>query len=312
GPDFAIPSAASLAGIPITRTRPLLAELARAHLIAEPNPGRYTCHDLLRAYAAEQTHTHDTADQRAAAVHRMLDHYLHTAHTAAMALDPLRKPITLTPPQPGIVTVDLAEHAEALTWFVTEHPVLLAAITQAADTGFDTHTWQLAWTLADFHDRQARWLDKAAVQHTALAAARRLADPAAQAIIHRCLAVAYGRMDRHDDAYIQLEYALDLACQAGDLIGQAFTHHNLGSVRAGQGRHDDALAHAAQALDLFRAADYPSGQARALNGIGWLHAETGDHHGALAPCHQALTLLQELDDQEGQAATWETLGYAHH
>ena len=30
-----------------------LAELARAHLVNEHRPGRYTLHDLLRAYAAE-------------------------------------------------------------------------------------------------------------------------------------------------------------------------------------------------------------------------------------------------------------------
>ena len=32
--------------------RPLLAELARAHLVTERVPGRFTLHDLLRVYAA--------------------------------------------------------------------------------------------------------------------------------------------------------------------------------------------------------------------------------------------------------------------
>jgi hypothetical protein len=57
GPDLAAPAAASLADVPIQRVRPLLAELARAHLIAEHTPGRYVLHDLLRAYATELTHT---------------------------------------------------------------------------------------------------------------------------------------------------------------------------------------------------------------------------------------------------------------
>ncbi|HEU4423406.1 MAG TPA: BTAD domain-containing putative transcriptional regulator, partial [Pilimelia sp.] len=51
GPDISTPAAASLAGIPPDQARPLLAELARAHLITEHRPGRYAFHDLMRAYA---------------------------------------------------------------------------------------------------------------------------------------------------------------------------------------------------------------------------------------------------------------------
>jgi hypothetical protein len=82
GPDITAPAAASLAGLPIDQARPLLAELTRVSLIAKHVPGRYTLHDLLRAYATHLAHTHDTDQQRHAATHRILDHYLHTAHTA--------------------------------------------------------------------------------------------------------------------------------------------------------------------------------------------------------------------------------------
>jgi hypothetical protein len=54
GPDISVRAAASLAGIPPRRAEALLAELAGAHLLSEPSPGRYAAHDLLRAYAAEQ------------------------------------------------------------------------------------------------------------------------------------------------------------------------------------------------------------------------------------------------------------------
>jgi hypothetical protein len=51
--DLGVAAAASLAGVPAAAVRPLLADLARAHLISEYIPGRYSMHDLLRAYAAE-------------------------------------------------------------------------------------------------------------------------------------------------------------------------------------------------------------------------------------------------------------------
>src|SRR5262249_22060884 len=102
GPDIAAPAAASLAGIPIDQARPLLAELTRASLLVEHIPGRYTFHDLLRAYATDLAHTTDLDQQRHDATLRMLDHYLHTADTADRLLNPTEDPLAPTPPQPGV------------------------------------------------------------------------------------------------------------------------------------------------------------------------------------------------------------------
>lgn len=48
------PVAARLLDVPLAQARSLLAELARAHLVDEPDPDRYSLHDLVRVYAAEQ------------------------------------------------------------------------------------------------------------------------------------------------------------------------------------------------------------------------------------------------------------------
>jgi DNA-binding SARP family transcriptional activator/Tfp pilus assembly protein PilF len=312
GPDISTPAAASLAGTPPEQARSLLAELTRAHLITEHRPGRYAFHDLMRAYATEQTHTQDPAEQRRAATVRLLDHYVHTAHTADRLLHPVRDPITPAPPRPGVSPETLAGHRQAVAWFTTEHPVLLVAVDHAANTGFDTHTWQLAWTLANFLDRRGYWADQAATAQAALAAARRLADPTAQGYAHRYLARAYTQLGRHDDAHTHLQHSLDLSAQAGDQIRQAHTHRHLALVWARQGRHSEALHHARQALDLYRAVGHQQGQAEALNAVGWYHAQLGDHQQALAHCQQALTLYQELGDRNGEAGTWDSLGYAHH
>jgi hypothetical protein len=53
GETVTVPEAACLAGVPAGRARRLLAELARLHLVTEHAPGRYSCHRLLRAFAAE-------------------------------------------------------------------------------------------------------------------------------------------------------------------------------------------------------------------------------------------------------------------
>jgi tetratricopeptide (TPR) repeat protein len=312
GPDLAAPAAASLAGLPASTMRPLLAELTRASLIVEHTPGRYTFHDLLRAYATEQAHTTDPDEERHAATHRVLDHYLHTACTADRLLEPARDPITVTPPQPGVTLEHPVDHEQALEWFTAKHSVLLAAVDHAAATGFDTHAWQLAWTLGTFLDRRGHWHDQATVQLAAVAAAGRLGDRTVQARAHRQLAIAYNRLGRFDEAHTQLRRALDLYHPTGDLVGQARTHLILSYVWQRQGRHADVLDHARRALDLFRAAGHGRGQADALSAVGWFHALLGDHQQAITCCQPAITLYQELDDRYGQAATWDSLGYAHH
>jgi DNA-binding SARP family transcriptional activator len=53
-PDVSTSAAARLAGLPLAAARAALRELTNAHLLTEPAPGRFTFHDLLRAYAVEQ------------------------------------------------------------------------------------------------------------------------------------------------------------------------------------------------------------------------------------------------------------------
>ena len=312
GPDTTACAAASLAALPAGQARSSLAELARANLVTERSPGRFTSHDLLRAYAIEQARAHDTDDDQKAAISRVLDHYLYTAHAASLRLHPRSEPLTLPPPPPGVLPEEQAGFAGAWAWFDAEHPVLLAAIEQAAATGWDTHAWQLAWTLMDFLDRQGRWHDWAATQHIALSAARRHNDRAGQAHAHTGIGLACRWLGRYDEAYTHLQHALDLFAELGDAAGQAQAHTMLGGVLEYQNRLADALLHRQQALALFRAAGDRRGQAKALNDVGWVHALLGDHYEALAQCEQALALSREVGDHRGEAHTLDSLGYAHH
>jgi DNA-binding SARP family transcriptional activator/tetratricopeptide (TPR) repeat protein len=312
GADISAPAVASLAALPADQVRLPLGHLAGAHLITEHTPGRYTFHDLLRAYAADLAHSIDPDEQRRAATGRILDHYLHSAYTSARLLYPAQGTLTLTPASPGTTPEHPADYEQAVGWFTAEHAVLLAAVDHAAATGFDTHTWQLAWTLRSFLDRQGHWHQWVAAQHAAVAAAGRLADPAVQAPAHRYLASAYTRLGRFDDAHTQLRRALDLTTRAGDLTGQAHIHQSFAHLRDRQGRYREALDHTQQALDLYRAVGHELGQARCLNAVGWYHTLLGDHQLALTTCQQALALLQELDDRPALAATWDSLGHAHH
>jgi DNA-binding SARP family transcriptional activator/tetratricopeptide (TPR) repeat protein len=312
GPDISTAAAASLAGTTRRVVRTLLVQLTRANLLAEHTSGRYTCHDLLRVYATELAHTTDPDPDRHAATHRFLDHYLHTAYTASLLLSPARDRITLAPPQPGVVAEQPGDQMRALDWFTAEHAVLTAAVNHAATTGFDTHAWQLAWTLADFSARRGFWRAGIQTYRVALAAAYRLSDPLIQAHMHRDLATAYGHLDRFEAAHTQLRHALRWYDRSGDLVGQAHTRRALTYLLERQGRYSDALDHARQALDLYQAAGHRRGKGLALNLVGWYLARLGEYEQAITPCRQALALLRTLDDNKGQANSWDSLGYANH
>jgi DNA-binding SARP family transcriptional activator len=192
GPHITPRAAASLGGLPAATTTQALAELSRAHLITEHSPGRFSFHDLLGAYAAELMQDVDSQEEQAAARQRMLDHYLHTACAAAMLMDPSRKSVSLARPHPQAQLTELADREEALAWFGAERPALLAAIQQAARTGFDVHTWQMAWTMADYCFYRGDWHGLAQTHEVALAAATRLADPIGMGHAHRGLAAMLG------------------------------------------------------------------------------------------------------------------------
>lgn len=312
GPDAGEPAVASLAGLPATQARPLLAELTGHHLITEHTPGRYALHDLLHVYAAELANAEEPDTDRRTARCRMLDHYLHSAHTAARQLRSGRYAIDLEQPQPGTLPQQPSDEPQAMAWFDKEHQVLVEVVrTAATDDTAGARIWQLAWALTDYLFRTGQWHTWATVQELAVAASRRAADLPGQAQAHLGLGRAHVRLGRHESACFHLRRALHLFEQVGDRLGQARSHNHLGDLMLRQNDHQTALHHANQASDLFQAAGHGSGQANALNGIGWLHAQLGDHHQALAYGRRALDLQQRLGDPYGAANSWDTLGYAY-
>jgi tetratricopeptide (TPR) repeat protein len=310
GPDTSVSAAASLAGLPLADVRPLLDQLTDERLIAEHVPGRYTFHDLLRAYAGEMALADEADEEREAALRRVMDHYVHSAHAAAVLLDSGRQQFPLDPARAGTVPETFTETAPAMAWFAAEHAVLLSAVDWSVRAGWNDHTWRIAAAIVDFLDRQGHWHDWVATGVAAVAATQPMTEARARA--HRYLGAGYTKLDRFDDAHTELRLALDIHRARGDQAGQVAIHHTIAAVLERQGRYAEALDHVHHVLDGYRADRDRAGEARAINGIGWFHALLGDYPMAVTMCRKALALSEELDDQTGQAFTWDSLGYAHH
>ncbi len=312
GPDLAAAAAASLAGVPVTTARQILAELVRANLLTEHSPGRYACHDLLRAYAADLTRDTDPEEARRAATARLLDHYVRTAGAADRLLYPQRDPPPrdLPPIVDGAQLTDLADERAATDWLTAEHASLLA-VTRATGGGHDARFWALAWALDTFLHRCGRWPDLQTIWRAALRAAYRLGDHPRQAVAHRCLAHTQIRLGRLREAQAHLRRALNLYTRMGDRAGEAAARNNLAYLCDRQGHPDEALRHAQWAVVLYGTIGNRPRLAHALNNVGWYHARLGDHAQALDYCWRAVHLHRESGDRSGEANAWDSLGYAH-
>jgi len=308
--ETTVEAAASLAGLPVPRTRVLLRALVGAHLITESPSGRYSCHDLLRWYATELTRATDTPEDRRAARLRLLDHWVRSAHASDRLLNPHREQAPELASRAGVAVARLPDRAAAMAWLAGERPVLLAAVDLAEAEDLDGHAWLLAWALMTYLHRSGHWDALVSTQRAGLRAAERLGDRWMRATVHRGLARAYIQV-RRAGAVAHLRRALRLYREVHDADGQARAHLNLAWICEGYDRDRAALDHAHRAVVLFRAAGQSVGLADACNALGWFHARVGAHRLALEYCQEALRLHREIGDEDGEAHTWDSLGYIH-
>ena len=241
----------------------------------------------------------------------MLDHYLYTAMAATQRFSPHRPPLRLAAPQPGVLPADVADKEQAMAWFDAEVPVLLALIAFADANGFDTHAWQIPWTLGPFFNRRGRWQDYVATQQTALAAARRLGDTLALAHTHYLLGNAQSHLEDYDAAASNIRQALDMFRELGDRANEGMVLNGLAAMLEKQEHYPEALAVALDALRMLKAAGHWWTQANLENGVGWLYAHLGQYDRALIHCQRALSLHRDSGHRGGTADTLDSLGYVY-
>ncbi len=330
-PDVSLAAAASIAGLALPEARSALDELTQSSLLTEDRPGRYSFHDLLHLYAAEQAADHEGAAGCRSIVRRLLDHYLISAHRAAMLLGPGREPVSLPAMAQDLTPAPMARHDEAVTWFRIEYPALVGVMALADTYRFDVHAWQLAWCLAGFFSGQGRPREYRSAALLALAAAGRANDGYGQAQARHFLGDACTIMGRYDDARPHYAAALDLYEKLEDHLGQARVHLDLGlsyefrernhdvfGAKPTRPRHERdaharaALAHARRGLEQFQAAGHRDGETTARSAIGRSLALCGLAEEAIGHCERGVQMSRELGDDRAEAVALISLGYAQH
>jgi DNA-binding SARP family transcriptional activator/tetratricopeptide (TPR) repeat protein len=313
GPDISAAAAASLAGTTVATARAALAELAGASLLAEDRCGRFGCHELLRAYAAERAAADETADKRETARGRLLDHYVRTARAGAARLYPGRSQVQPPPGRPHVTPEEFKTYEAVLEWFAAENRVLRAVHAMAFESGHDDSCWTLAWYWSPILLRSGQMPAVAELQRTALACALRLRDPVALAHVHYELGHVSERLGDFEEGHAHLAQALDLFAMLGDEVNIAQARHGLSALLNRQGRYAEALEHAKEGLRLRRsfATPAPAMVAYSENAVGWLYAHLGQYAEALRHCGHALELHRESGSRTGAADTLDSIAYVY-
>jgi tetratricopeptide (TPR) repeat protein/transcriptional regulator with XRE-family HTH domain len=308
GPDIDAHAAAALDDTRPGQARRGLEDLYDQYLITQPAPGRYRFHDLLRQHARALAATGDPADSGAAAG-RLLGYYQQAALAAAGSIALRVRGAPAPPPaRPPACAPPLSSHAQAARWLEAERANLHAAAADAAARGHHEQVAQIAAAIGGFLFNRGYWDQVIALQRTALAAARRAGDRAAQAAALNQLCLAQGLTGDNQAAVASQRQALDLYRDLGDRRGQGDALHSLGLVHQRADDYPASAVAAGQALELYRGAGDRMGQGDALTILGFAHLYAGDYSAAAAAAQQALDLFRDLGDKLGQGTALEVLG----
>ena len=307
GPNFDAYAAAALDGTTLDVARHSLEDLYDQHLLAEPVPGRYQLHDLLREHAQTLAAADDPAGS-ADATGRLLDYYLHTALAAGQHFNPgagaYRRPL---PGNPPAQVPDMSTLAQAAAWLEAERANLHAAADYAARAP-SRHAIVIPAAISGFLRARGHWDQSAALHHSALAVARQAGDRLGEADTLGMLGELQRETGDYPAAAASLAEALALYRELGDQSGQAWIFDQLGMLSTWTGDYPAAAASHQQALALFTDLGHLPRQAWALTGLGMVQQLTGDYPAAAGSYQRALALFSDLGDLHGQAQALNVLG----
>jgi DNA-binding SARP family transcriptional activator len=307
GPDVTAEAAGALAGLARPQAAALLERLTSAHLVEEHAEHRYTMHDLVREYAAEQADRELSGPDRSGALGRLCDYYLRSVDAAAGHLYPeiLRLPMPDGDTGPA---ARFDDHVAALSWLDAERSNLVACVASAPPAA----AWRLADALRGYlmlHQHPLEWSD---VASAGLAAAGADGDVHGLAAAHLSLGGLHWSAARYEQAIAHYTPALALTRRAGWAEGEAATLGNLGLLHWLSGEPREAAEHLSAALAVDERTGRLAGRATNLSNLGLVYGALGRLALAAEQLTEALDAFRRIGSRGGEAAALASLGETCH
>ncbi|MGC4895007.1 BTAD domain-containing putative transcriptional regulator [Micromonospora sp. DT31] len=300
---------AALADLGLSAARDALDELVDEHLMEEVKPGRYRLHELIQAYARMLSTGGEPAEERRAAIARLLDHHLQVAAAISDSVErsalleqlDLRKPL-----RPDLVDATVGF---GVPWLEENRSTLAALVQLAEAEGFLRQSWQLArvgW-LTNFYGGH---LDDLIETHqVGLRAAERMGDDTAVALMLRYLASANYRRARFADAIRLTEKAVEIYRRLERPTELRHALGNLGTLYAVNGQHTQAIE---MLTALSRGTRDLTSLVYTLNNLTASMMWSGRYEEALRTCRNNLGLARQAGDLRQLGSAVGHLGMVRH
>jgi DNA-binding SARP family transcriptional activator/TolA-binding protein len=316
GTDFDLHSAAALAGTSTAQARKLLDRLYRASLIHESGPGRYSMHDLLRAYAREQAvdeqqGARDPGGPTRQAMTGLFDFYLVAAGAAMDVLYPAEAHLRPSADPAAVVVPEFAGEAEARAWLDRERANLVAVVAHCAGSGWPGHAIGLADTLHRYLISGSHLPEASTIYRHALHAAHQSADLDAEATALLSLGSIALYKGQFHDAAANYRVALERYRQCGNRTGEARVLGNLGITEQQLHNLESAAAYYRQAIIASEDAGDSLSAARALSHLAFVETEQGSYDDAADHMQRALPVFRAARDLDYEAMALEAMGEVH-
>lgn len=314
-PDFGGWIAAPLLGTSVQRAVDLVERLVDAQLLevlGQDTTGqtRYRFHDLVRLYAREQAEGSESAEDRAAAVCRVIGGMLVVTSRAHIELSGGDYAVLHGEGERPELDPGLVQHLVAypVAWYECERASIVALVQQAGALGLDELCWDLAASAMSLFGTRNDYDEWHATHQCALAATTRAGNRRGEAMIRLGLGDLYLTMQRFDRASAQLDLALRLFADLGERHGHALALRKSGYVDSVRGDHEEALDKYSAAQRVFREVGDLGAEMHVLRWTGQLHLERGVPDLAAPHMEQALQLARRSGGGRSYAQALYELG----
>ncbi|MFF0011822.1 BTAD domain-containing putative transcriptional regulator [Streptomyces sp. NPDC005374] len=322
-PDFAAWIAGPLLDIGTDEAEEAVERLVDCHFIDVigvdgTGRNRYRIHDLAREHARERCLSEENAEDRSAAVLRLVACWLGLAEKAA-ARGPggtaryFPEPAAVQPVDPQDPQADEDLLGRPAAWFAAEQAGLLAAVEYCADHRMDRAARDLAGALIASSVALYNQFDAWSRSHdAAMAAVRRSGDREGEAWLLAGLGQLRYEQDEFEESYAYFRDALRLFEAFDDMRqGMAQALVGMATARREQACYPEALELLGTALERYVPDGDRAARARVLYGIGCVHREQGRGPESREALAQAVELYRAEGDRYGEALTLRSLALCH-
>ncbi|WP_162907592.1 AfsR/SARP family transcriptional regulator [Allorhizocola rhizosphaerae] len=331
--DVDAAAVAALGGITTVEAVGLLGLLTAAHLLDEPAYGRYTCHDLLRHYAASlalgqsspagsspagsspagssPAGSSPAGSEKDEALTRLYAYYMSHAD-AATELQYCETLRLLDPADFPTTEASFPDKQTAASWLKTEARNLFAVINHTAEHGPRRASWLLADAMRGYFWLHPETVDLLAIAETALRAAEADCDLRGQAACHRSLGTIHRTLTHFDEAIRRHRLAIAFSRQAGWTDGEVAALDGLATVYWQRNEFGRTLLPFRRALRLSRGERHWWNVAVLLHNLATIHYGLGDLRASHDCLTEALTLRRRLGSRCGEAFALNELAEREH